>query len=194
MAIRGRVLVAATVALMGGVLLMGCQKNGTPASTSTASVETASVDQGTPPATRTASVASVSLEDVQALFGGQNIWISSKGKVIAQVVEPGLKEKRYELALDPGQFAEVEAQLAKHQFAKIEIEDRPGVPDEARPTITVVTADGKATVVAKWANDKHAGFDSIYQQLLAIVDRAKQANKLLYEGKFDYKWRPDGWR
>lgn len=194
MEIRGRGLVTATVVLMGGVLLMGCKKNGTPASTSTASVETASGDQGTPPATTTASVDSVSLEDVQALFGGQNIWITSNGKVIAQVVEPGLEEKRYELDLDPGQFAEVEALLAKHQFAKIEIKDRPAVPDEARPTITVVTADEKTTVVAKWANDKHPGFDAIYQQLLAIVARAKQANQVLYEGKFDFKWRPDGWR
>ncbi len=103
-------------------------------------------------------------------------------------------KKRYELVLDPEQLAEVEALLAKHQFATIQIDDRPGVPDEARPTKPVVTASGQTTEIAKWANDSHPGFDAIYQGLLAIVDRAKQGNKLTYEGKLDFKWRPDGWQ
>jgi hypothetical protein len=189
------VLLPATLTLMAAVLLVSCQKDGMPASNRTASVESASpAKESMPTSTHTAAVESVSLQDVQTLFGGQNLWLSSNGKVIAQVVEPGLKEKRYELTLASDEVAELEQLLAKHDFAKIQLKERSGRPDEARPTISVTTADEKTTEVAKWAGDAHPGFDAIYAQLMAIVDRAKKANQLLYEGKFDHNWRPAGWR
>jgi hypothetical protein len=72
--------------------------------------------------------------------------------------------------------------VADRGFFKIEIPNRPGVPDEARPTITVRLADGTEKSVAKWANDKHADFDAIYKHLLSLCDLAVKKGKLLFQG------------
>ena len=46
-----------------------------------------------------------------------------------------------------------------------------GVPDEARPTITLVTAEGATSVQAKWANDRDPAFDRVFAYLLALSMR-----------------------
>ena len=156
----------------------------------TASCLLASCNKTDRPAS-TAPVQSVSLQDVQPLFGGRNVWVGAPGSVIVQVVERGQKEKRYELTLAPGALADLERLLAKHEFPKIKLKELPGQPDEARPTISITTSDGNSIGVAKWAGDKHEGFDAVYAWLLDLEKRAKKGGKLVYEGKFDPTWRPD---
>jgi hypothetical protein len=44
--------------------------------------------------------------------------------------------------------------------------------------------------VSKWANDKHAGFETIYQLLLRRAHES-QPGELLYHGNYDPRWTPE---
>ena len=45
---------------------------------------------------------------------------------------------------------------------------RPGIPDEARPSITLVNAAGDKRVVAKWAGVKNERFDTVYSAMARL--------------------------
>lgn len=127
----------------------------------------------------------VVLRDVQGLWGGQDLSLRGNGRLIVTLVDPRKGDKavsQYGLLLSQPRVAEVARLIAEHDFLKIEIPKRHGVPDEARPTITVRFADGTERTVAKWANDKHADFDAIYRHLLALCDLAAKEGKLLFQG------------
>ncbi len=106
------------------------------------------------------------LDDVQALFGGQRIVIDRDGTAVIEKVAAGggVTERRQEVNVS--KFAQL---LIKVDFVTITLPKRTGVPDEARPTITVVNRNGRSHTVAKWINDTHARFDAIYEALLALV-------------------------
>lgn len=131
----------------------------------------------------------VTLKDVQGLFGGQNIFIDRQGKVFVQIVKPGNFEKRYSLKLTAAEVAELNGLLEKNSFSTIQVELRPGRPDEARPTISVLSANGQEKTAAKWAGQQHPQFDPIYQHLLTIAGRAEQSEPI-YQGQYDPAWRP----
>ncbi|MBM4037630.1 MAG: hypothetical protein FJ290_03870 [Planctomycetes bacterium] len=127
----------------------------------------------------------VVLRDVQGLWGGRDLWLSGDGKLIVNVVDPRKGAKavsQYGLQLSVEQLAATAKLVAERGFFKIEIPNRPGVPDEARPTITVRLTDGAEKTVAKWANDKHADFDAIYGRLLSLCKLAQEKGKLLFQG------------
>jgi hypothetical protein len=73
----------------------------------------------------------------------------------------------------------------------LQVKDRPGVPDEARTSIAVVTKGGTAAKVTKWASEKHPDFDTVYGYLRAICSRT-EAGKPIYAGVYDWEWRPVG--
>ena len=134
------------------------------------------------------------LQDVQGLFGGQSIWAAEDRTTYVQRVgheqgKPGLRESRYKLTLTADQWAEVERLVGAHNLLNAKMGTRPGVMDEARPAITLVTRAGTTTTIAKWANDKHPDFDPVYEYLLRLC-RADGA--LIREGEYDWKWRPPG--
>ncbi|HUT33438.1 MAG TPA: hypothetical protein VNE39_08175 [Planctomycetota bacterium] len=127
----------------------------------------------------------VVLRDVQGLWGGRDLWLRGDGRLIVNVVDPRKGDKavsQYGLQLPGDQVAATAKLVAERHFLKIEIPNRPGVPDEARPTITVRLTDGTEKTVAKWANDKHADFDALYKHLLALCTLAQKNGKLLFEG------------
>lgn len=141
------------------------------------------------------SIATIILHDVHPLFGGQNVYINEKGNTLVQSVyrsekqkQSGLREKRYIFDLNKAEFEKITTVVYQH-FFNIDIHDRLGVPDEAKPTITVKTTNGKSRKVAKWANDTDRHFDIIYSELLHIVKLA-ETRKSIYEGKFDINWQP----
>ena len=139
-------------------------------------------------------ISKIELRDVQGLTGGRDIWFYADGRLIVQIVEPGnggLVAKRYQTELPSDAFTLVKALCEAHHFLELNIPLRNGVPDEARPTITVWTASGQTHSVAKWGNDRHADFDAIYEQLLTLVGRA-QAERPEFEGPYDWKWTPEG--
>ena len=134
----------------------------------------------------------VVLRDVQGLFGGQDLWLSAEGQLTVQVVRPARNISpcmRYSRRLEANELARIGSLLAEHKFQEIQIKERSGVPDEARPAITVRSADGNERTVQKWANDKQAGFDAIYKELLALVKTAAQG-KAEYAGPYDRGWAP----
>jgi hypothetical protein len=135
------------------------------------------------------------LHDVQGLFGGQALWASEDGTAFVQLVgrppakQRGLWEKRYKIKLTAEQWAEVERLVGAQRFLTLHVPERTGEPDEARPSIVVVTKSGKTAKAQKWANDKHAGFDLVYNYLLSLC---KLDGELLREATFEWKWRPEG--
>jgi len=108
---------------------------------------------------------SVVLHDVQGLWGGHALWAREDGAAVIQVVGPpppgqsGLWEKRYNVKLTAAQWAEAERLVGAHHFLTLKTKERPGVPDEAHPTIAVVTKSGTPAKATKLANDKHSDFD-----------------------------------
>jgi hypothetical protein len=138
----------------------------------------------------------VILLDVQGLWGGQDLWISTNGQAVCRFVAPpekgesGLQETRYEFALSEEQRSTLPELIKKYPFFSIRTEDRYGVPDEARPCI-YAKSGVKSHAVGKWANDKHRDFDSIYEFLLKIVESGKKG-KQIHRGVFDWNWKPDG--
>lgn len=132
------------------------------------------------------------LKDVHGLWGGRNVWIHSNGQCIAQEVKPGsgqLQENRCETRLTEYGLKLVISQLESHHFETIQTKDRVGVPDEARPEIIVRLDNGKLISHSKWANDKHADFDAIYDLLLTLG--VTKGVKPMWSGKYDPTWRPE---
>ena len=136
--------------------------------------------------------ARVTLRDVQGLWGGQDLWLDADGKLVVQTVHMAdrLKgTKRFTTQLSAEQVAAAVKLLADRKFLEIRIPPRPGVPDEARPTITLRTSDGREASVAKWANDKHPDFDAIYKHLLDLVKEAVKGEPS-YVGPYNRAWQP----
>ena len=137
----------------------------------------------------------VILLDVQGLWGGTDLWISSDGKAVCRFVTPsekgesGLQESRYAFVVSKEQRSSLLKLIKKHSFFSIRTKDRYGVPDEARPNI-FVKSGSKEHAVGKWANDPHKDFDQIYQFLLKIAESGKKGKKI-YRGTFDWNWKPE---
>ncbi len=135
------------------------------------------------------------LYDVHGLWGGQNVFIAGNGTLWVQVVKPGkgsgFEEQRYKLMLKPEQLTDLEKALADHHFGDITIKERPGVPDETRPTIELKPVEGKIVKKSKWANDVNEDFTAIYRRLLALVPKPGSETPV-YKGKFDREWHPEG--
>ena len=135
---------------------------------------------------------SLVLHDVQSLFGGRVLWIDSSLTAFVQTIGAGLWEKRYQTSLSREQWAEIERLIEQHQLFSLTLPDtfnRPGVPDEARPVIIVISPSGITNKLQKWANDSHPDFDAVYSHLLALC---RADGELIYQGPFDWNWRPDG--
>lgn len=104
--------------------------------------------------------------------------------------QAALQEKRYRFALSDEERATLLRSVNDHRFLSIKTKDRPGVPDEARPLISVKSGD-KEHAVAKWAGDKHGDFDPVYQSLLRICESGKKGMPV-FSGTYDWEWKPDG--
>lgn len=131
----------------------------------------------------------IELKDIQGLWGGRNIFIIGSGKTIIQIVNPdsekglGLFEKRYTLSLDDYEIKGLIDTFIKNDFVTIKLNDRPGVPDEAKPEIILINSRGEYREVSKWQNDKNERFDMIYQQILEIE---KKTEKLIPTSEFQW--------
>ena len=122
--------------------------------------------------------ASLELHDVQPLFGGVIVllpgWTSSEARV--RRVAPGGSETKYRLPL---KWVEKEKEqliqlCVENDFLTIQPAQRPGIPDEARPTLTLRNSKHESHTVVKWAGVADARFDAIYQAMLALAERTAQ--------------------
>jgi hypothetical protein len=125
----------------------------------------------------------VELNDIQGLWGGRRISVAGTRHVVVQLVQPGLLERRYEFELNPAVWMQLLEVLIEKDFATIQPAERLGIPDEARPRITVVNAAKDQRSVAQWAGVKDERFDAVYQalrQLERLTDRLEP----VYEGPY----------
>lgn len=133
------------------------------------------------------------LRDVQGLHGGRNVYVSADGTVAVQIVAPtetGLHERRYEFKLNVDQLKDLRTLLGQHPLARDRVPMRPGIPDQARPEITLYRTGGRSITVAKWDNDQSPDFDAIYTRLLGFEKVAQKKNPVR-EGEYAPDWRPD---
>lgn len=134
------------------------------------------------------AVQTLTLRDVQGLHGGHDVWIAADGTAHVRKVDRGF-EKRYKGAVP---FDDLKALLAKHDLRKIRIPDRPGVPDEARPTL-IWRAEKDVVKVAKWSGQKDADFDAVYGWILKRAEDVAKT-KPLHDGRWDPAWKPEGFQ
>ena len=108
------------------------------------------------------------LDDVQGLWGGRRIAITGTRQVVVQLVQPEMLERRYEFELPIAAWTHLIEVFIAQDFVTIQPVERPGIPDEARPLITLTNAAKEQRSVAKWARIKDERFDAVYQALLQI--------------------------
>jgi len=130
----------------------------------------------------------VELHDVHGLWGGVAVWVEGSGRAVVQRVDASRTEARYALALGDDARALLR-RAAEVDVLAVEVPDRPGVPDEARPRIVLQGPAGERREVSKWGSDEVAGLDAVLADLRAIAgrtgDRAPDAR-----GPHDPAWRP----
>jgi len=129
------------------------------------------------------------LRDVQGLFGGEDVYVGGSGECTIRMVAAGMKEKRFRLKLTAEETLALRRACIESDLADLKIKDRPGIPDEAHPELSLTSAAGETRKVAKWANDKVPAFDKVYQALRALKEKTKDL-KPEYEGPYDRAWKP----
>jgi hypothetical protein len=135
------------------------------------------------------AAARVELSDVQGLWGGRRIQAAGSGQVIVQLVQPGMIERRYQFALDAGEWKRLLDLLVEKDFLTIRPIERPGIPDESRPCITLVNAQGNQWAVAKWAGVKEERFHSVYAALRSLETFTPHLEPV-YSGPYAHEPKP----
>ena len=131
----------------------------------------------------------VALHDVHGLWGGRTCFVSGTGRVVAQIASVPQHEDRYAITLPPGEIVRLVMALIETDFVTITFPQRPIVPDEACPVVTLTNPAGEQRRVHKWAVDPHAGFDVIYQMLCGYVEQAR-LGECLYQGLYQADFAP----
>jgi hypothetical protein len=118
----------------------------------------------------------IRLDDIQGLFGGQSLVVVTDGHLYARKAQfqkaGGRSESRFQLKLTDPQVDELRTLIRTCGIADYKEYKRYGVPDEARPRITITEPGLKRIEVEKWAGTKDARFDVLYKRLLEWVEKA----------------------
>ena len=131
----------------------------------------------------------VELHDVHGLWGGRACYVWGTGQVLARVAPVPQHEDRYAVTLAPEDVVRLVMALIETDFVTLTFPERPGLPDEARPTIVIGNGADEVRRVEKWANDAHPGFHRVYALLCGLVVQAQQGERV-YQGPFDSHFRP----
>ncbi len=110
--------------------------------------------------------------------------------MVVQIASHAMIAARYESKLTAAEIGELQSLLESHHFTTLTLPNRPGVSDEAHPSITLEAKTGASHTVQKWANDKNADFDPIYEKLRHLSKRA-ESTKPVFEGEYDWNWMPE---
>ncbi|MCK6472366.1 MAG: hypothetical protein L6R28_11530 [Planctomycetes bacterium] len=133
---------------------------------------------------------SIQLQDIHGLWGGHEITVSGTGACSVRT-RKGRDELTRDIALPVTECADLLRMAIKHDLVSLKIRERPGVPDETRPSIVLKNSEGKEFKIAKWGGDKEPRFDAVYQTLFALADRKSQA---LGEKEIAAKAKEIAWR
>ncbi|MCL4304127.1 MAG: hypothetical protein KJ077_51055 [Anaerolineae bacterium] len=137
--------------------------------------------------------ASLELDAVQGLHGGRRIFIYGTGQALVQIVAPGQHEQRYEFKLARAEVRRLLQLCIEHDLVTIKPADRPGQPDEGRPTLKLGNDIHRFAIVSKWAGVTDPRFDAIYAALLQLETRVQDLTPT-DSGRFDRYYKPNrGW-
>ncbi|MDJ0752344.1 MAG: hypothetical protein QNJ45_02420 [Ardenticatenaceae bacterium] len=132
------------------------------------------------------SKAQFSLEDVQALHGGVKVSILSWGDYFVHQIAPDGEKISYKIPISSAERDYLVNLFVEQDFVTIKPQERMGIPDEARPVITLRNSKGRERTVSKWAGEKNERFDELYQALKALAAQTEKG-KLI-------KPRFNGWQ
>lgn len=131
-------------------------------------------------------------------YGGTaSLWGAEDRTAFAQLVErtPGaaieLREKRYRKKLSDEQWADVERVVGANHFLSLDPLARTGLPGESGSVVWLLTQAGSAAKILKWDQDHNADFNAVRNQLVPLLNLTRAEGELIYEGPFDWDWRPD---
>jgi hypothetical protein len=127
--------------------------------------------------------ARIELYDVQGLWGGRRIAVEGATRLVVQLIQTGMHERRYEFAPDEAEIKLLLDLFVENDFLTIQPAERPGIPDEARPKITLVNAAGDKWAVAKWAGVQDGRFDALYRALLRFEKLTEEMDPV-YTGRY----------
>lgn len=128
------------------------------------------------------SAVRVELSDVQGLWGGRRI-AAERGKAVLRLIGRGMSERRFEITLPQAEWDKLLDAFIVNDFLTIEPADRMGIPDEARPRITLVNTVGERHSVEKWAGVKDARFEAVYAAITGL-ERLTQGIEPVYSGSY----------
>ncbi|MGB3516975.1 MAG: DUF3592 domain-containing protein [Elainellaceae cyanobacterium] len=111
----------------------------------------------------------ITLDEVHPLHGGIQLTVKGSGQVSVTLVKPRGQQTKYRFFINQDECQRLKQLLLEHNFLTIQPEERLGIPDEARPTITIKNAQHQSHRVAKWAGVQNDRFDPIYDILGAIA-------------------------
>jgi hypothetical protein len=121
--------------------------------------------------------ASLELNDVQPLFGGVVVLLPgwTHSQALVSRIAPDGTETKYRLPLKwtEGEKQQLIRLCVEQDFLTIQPEERPAIPDEARPSLTLRNSKRESHTVAKWAGVADARFDAIYQAMLTLAERTE---------------------
>ncbi|HMF31318.1 MAG TPA: hypothetical protein VKK79_07890 [Candidatus Lokiarchaeia archaeon] len=139
----------------------------------------------------------ISLDDI-TIFGGQTLTFIRGTESEAVVVRHqgngfDLIERRYSFVPPESIFTTIDNLLKDHDFFALPEEPtRPGMPDEAHPSLALKTAGGREKRVWKWINDEIEDFDPFYDEIIRYLDELMNEYEPNYEGKFQWHGTPRG--
>lgn len=134
------------------------------------------------------------LEDGHPLYGGVRFFMNGAGLVVFEDANfrNRIKSNKYKSRLSKDKLEEIEELIEKHDFFNIITSDRPGIPDESHPQLTIKLKSGEEKTIRKWANDSHPDFDALYDWINLLISQIKQVQEPYYAGDYDITWKPEG--
>lgn len=135
------------------------------------------------------AAARCSLYDIQGLWGGQALYVWGGGRALLRRVSRGRQEERFDASLPPDEINRLWAAFIAEDLAALEIETRPGIPDEAYPVICLYNPAGGKLARGKWARQVAPGFDRLLAALNSAATLAA-GGRLVYTGDADWDFRP----
>lgn len=128
-------------------------------------------------------------------MGGSNLYLTREGEAWVQIVQPAAEyfdEQRYRFRLGDDQLEQILQAVSADELAALAIRRRPAVPDGSNAVIGLTLSTGEEIMVRrKPSTAPLPAFDRPY---LLLKDAALNAPKTepLYEGRFQWRWRPEG--
>jgi hypothetical protein len=126
------------------------------------------------------------LHDVHGLWGGVAVYVDGRGSCYVERVDQSRGAKRFWRAIPQDDARALFRLASEDDVAGLEIPERPGVPDEARPAIHVIGPESRRAV-SKWENDAVERFDRLRQALAALTTEVGEPT---WTGAYDPAWHP----